>query len=467
MANIELIISNINNKTYEEIILRKFFQMVFISPNGKKLTLYTATIFGGMTKKLPEGSTTGPVAAYGGHNNCKLKFQFISGDSQIKSITSKNFTKELWTQISRMERVWGQCRKCETQEEVNDLFTSLYQIPFRLSMDPNWPIYHIYDTKKQNCECVVTNGDYEDLPDGSYTLAARKAAKQDCIEVMNWVKTEITLNKSILGKHITFKISLDSGENHTYYTPDFTWYFAPPSGYHVDKDSAVVKIGTSNERNLVQEVSDETTLHLKEWDVEEQIEDRIKSRVNVNSLIASDYSVLSKNGGIEADISITNPQQHGNKQFFWGLLVAFLLSFCSDMTRLDAYYRCLFEVCTCAENSCACRPLCNMLGFSLPVLVLMTYLSLMFDVKRCVPDKKRFIICFYAIKILGFLATALLLGYIFGAWLICPQFVHRFVTTCAMNNGIIWFLMICSAVFNAVYIFYCMVIRKKKVFNHL
>ena len=57
MPHIRLRIFNPNNVQYEKIILRKFFNMVFFSEDGKKLTIYTATVFGGMQngQEIKEG----------------------------------------------------------------------------------------------------------------------------------------------------------------------------------------------------------------------------------------------------------------------------------------------------------------------------------------------------------------------------------------------------------------------------
>lgn len=441
--------------------------MIFISPNGKKLTIYTATVFGGVKEKTGTSMMNVPCAKYGGSSNCCLKFSY-SSDKYIKEISFEDVTKKLWVQADRMSLVWGKCEKLETQDAVNQLFESQYGKCFSMDLDASLPVYYIHEDTKQNHTCFVVDGNYQKTPnEDSYTLTAKKGAKQDCIEVMNWIKTNITLSSSILNKHITFKILLENGKEHIYYTPDFTWYFAPPPSYHIDRDSAIVKVGNINERNLVQEVSSETTLHLKEWDNEEQINERTKSRVYVNGLIATNPCILSQNGGVEAGVSISNPQHHGNKQFFYGLLVAFLLSFCSDMTRLNNYYGCLKKVCTCELNQCRCAQMCSFLGFFLPILVLLTYLSLMFSVKRCVPDKKTYINSFRIIKILGFLGTTFLVCYIFAVWLIYPEIVHRFIPTCTWNLRVILSLFIVSASCNVVYIIYCVVIRGKGVFNYL
>ena len=44
MIHIRLKISNVNDVEYEKIVLRKFFNMVFFSEDGKKLIIYTATV---------------------------------------------------------------------------------------------------------------------------------------------------------------------------------------------------------------------------------------------------------------------------------------------------------------------------------------------------------------------------------------------------------------------------------------
>lgn len=470
MPYIRLKISNLNDSVYKGIILRKFFNMIFLSEDGKTLTIYTATVFGGMKTPVAQSETI-MKPSYDSQNDCSLKFEYESENCNVVSVCFEDLTQSLWNQPDCIEKVWGKYEKKTTQKEVEDLLKELYSGITginKLNMSANWPMYHIFEPGKIFHDFIATHGIYEDNSNNgiyAYTLRSNHGEHNDGIEYMNWIKTKIVLSEGILKKNVAFEILFEGTESTSYYTPDFTWYFAPAGGYRVDKDSAVVNIGNDQIRNLVQSVTDETTVRFKEWDNDEFIDERKKSRVVFKQVEKSIN--LAEREKISIHISINNPNQVGNKQFFMGLLVAFLLAFCADKTRMNDFYSCLKETCGCTEAECFCQQFCNFFSLMFPVALLTSYVSMIFKLKQCVPIRKgKIYYFFYVAKCGGIILSALLIAYAFGLWMIFPKWISGFVT-CKNNIIIIIGLLVSSLIFNFVYIIYCTLIRKKKVFDYL
>ena len=471
MPYIRLKISNLNDSVYKGIILRKFFNMVFISEDGKTLTIYTATVFGGMKEPIKSGESI-IKPSYDSRNDCSLKFEYEDENGNI-DVSFEDLTQSLWKQPDCIEKVWGKYEKKTTQKEVENLLKEIYpEITGinKLNMSADWPMYYINEPGKTYHEFIATHGIWEDNSNNgihAYTLRSNHGEHNDGIEYMNWVKTKITLPDSLLKKNTVFEIVFEGNKNTSYYTPDFTWYFAPAGGYRVDKDSAVVQIGDERIRNIVQSVTDETTVRFSEWDIDDLIDERKKSRVAFKQYTAENPLCLAEKGKVSINISINNPNQVGNKQFFMGLLVAFLLAFCADKTRMNDFYACLRENCGCPEGKCFCQQFCNFFSLMFPIVLLTSYVSIIFKLKQCVPIKKgKRYYFFYIAKIVGIALSVLLIVYTFGLWMIFPELMSGFVT-CRNNIFFIICLIVFSLVLNFAYIVYCTFIRKKKIFDYL
>ena len=50
-------IRNVTNGIKNTVMLRKFFQMVFVGNDRRSLHIYTATVLGGLPKHIDEGDT--------------------------------------------------------------------------------------------------------------------------------------------------------------------------------------------------------------------------------------------------------------------------------------------------------------------------------------------------------------------------------------------------------------------------
>lgn len=462
--DINLTISNMNNHEFNTILFRKFFNMVFIDPKGKILHIYTATIFTGAEQSNSQIECPVPKAST---KKCRLNFLYeVSGS---ESICFDNITDSLVAQNEHLSKVWYHCEELKSQTDISQKLDHLYSEKSTVpSMDQGKHFLFIHGpatagTAAGSHCCVASEGEFEHTSEeNNYSLYC---GEYFGVEAINWVKTTINMSDSVLNKNISFKVSFEGEDK--FYTPDFTWYFAPPANYVVDGNCTEVIVGGSSEKNGIASVAEKTTVDFKEWVNEEKINERNKSRIIcLKELIKGDLTYLS-NKTIQVDLTFVNPKKHANRQFFMGLIVAFALSYCSDKTRLNDYLACLKEYCTCPESMCDCAKLNNIQGVAFPILILLVFISLIFRGKTCLPttNLKRKIL--NILRYCGIITTILLLLYVFVIWLIIPNLVNQIGINCTINKIVIISLMFTGFIGNIIYISYCIVLRKRNVMDYL
>lgn len=512
-TTIGLNITNLNDTSYPYIIMRKFFNMVFVKPNGKELSIYTGTVFCGSDgKSLPpksdddansdvdsqaatDGKTdtsdqkeTFPQPSHTPDSGCTLAFSYAvcndTGESNkdaynlVKKISFEDLTDSYMKQTKWVAKVWGDVETLSTQEKIKEALQKLYPNHYQAIGGQNIPdVLEVGnalsikdDTKGDEHSCIACKGEYgvKATEKDQYTLTNDFDVG---VEAINWIKTTIKLKKSILDEDNKLRFVVHLGNADKYYTPDFTWYFAPPPNYVVDEDAATLKIGKKKEeRKKVVAVPDATTVYFDEWLKKEAIKERTKSRVAFSSIIKNDQD---KDGGpfalgnkkILITVSFKNPGKHGNWQFFIGLIVAFLLSFCSDKTRLADFLNICHDCMHIAEMppSSPCNLFVNSLGILLPLLIILSFFSHKYKRKRCVPEIRWFEWPICLSRWVGLATAVLLILYIFLGWLVCPKWISTYVDTCDLNQRCINFLLWPSLICNSVYIVYCRIIRKKKI----
>lgn len=484
---VTLKITNVNNSTYPTIIMRKFFNMVFMEPDGKTINIYTATIFGGAAKRVEDAEgnkKVDPESKNDKASQCNLKFSYEKG-KYIDKIDFYDLSKQYVVQTEQIKKVWKNVTNLSTQSDIKDALTSLYPDIYKTESDVKIPdkttlgtVIKIDDGSDgySSHACIAAVGKYTSDKTGepSYTLYTPTNSTIG-IEAINWIKTTIKLKNSILedNQKVEFVVQLD---DHTeYYTPDFTWYFAPPTSYIVDAESALLKIGKQNEEpNKVVRVADATTVLFNEWVKQELITERKKSRVSFGDITAKDpYSFSGKK--IRVILSFINPGKHGNLQFFIGLIVAFLLSFCSDKTRLNDFLQlCKTNICTAEKcvsiwgtSPCECDSFCNFIGIIFPFIIICAFFAICFSRKHCIPNAKGLEKLLAVAKIIGLSATVALMAYMYIGWLVVPQFISKLVTSCYSNQLIILVLLLISLVCNGIYTLYCWIFKKKNILDFL
>ncbi|MCI9141091.1 MAG: hypothetical protein HFH87_00545 [Lachnospiraceae bacterium] len=484
MDEIRLKISNPINMTYKKILLRKFFYMVFISADGKKLDVYIATVFGGITQDITELDKIYSSVQHDPQDACSLEFAFFTPENDgklIEKVSFTNLTDSFCQQPQWIGKVWGACESYTDQKSIAELLKKTYPSLYpsgkgeaNIDMNASPKIYYIKKGDKPSHICIADKGRYEDVSEPSrhryaYKLYNQnKGKKIDGLEIMNWIKADITLSSNILKEPVLFSVELEQGK---IITPDFTWYFAPPAGYVVSENSSV-RIGekgmAKEEKNAIQGVMDETTVLFSEWDKSPlSIKERKKSRVLFKAAPVKDIDNLSEDTVLAVALYMTSPQEPTNRQFWIGLIIAFLLSFCSDKTRINDYYSCLKLSCTCVENACFCEYVCNALSILSPILLLCTFFTFIMSPQKCFPpDAPKWTVCFKVCRICGFVFTALLMVYVFGLWFLVPVWLISFIS-CRLNIWILGLLFFLAAIANIVYLIYCLGKLKRKIFNCL
>ncbi len=482
---VTLKITNVNNSTYPTIIMRKFFNMVFMEPDGKTINIYTATIFGGAAKRVEDAEgnkKVDPEPKNDKASQCNLKFSYEKG-KYIDKIDFYDLSKQYVAQTEQIKKVWKNVTNLSTQEDLKNALISYYPSFYEKESDIKLPdiatlgsVVKIDDGldghSSHACIAAVGKCTIDKSAEPSYTLHIPTNFAIG-IEAVNWIKTTIKLKDSILedNQKVGFVVQLDNQSE--YYTPDFTWYFAPPTSYIVDAESALLKIGKqSEEQNKVTRVADATTVLFNEWVKQEYITERKKSRVSFGDITAKDpYSFSGKK--IHVILSFVNPGKHGNLQFFIGLIVAFLLSFCSDKTRLNDFLQlCKTNVCTAEKcvsiwgtSPCECSSFCNFIGIIFPFLIICAFFAICFSRKRCIPNAKGLERILGVAKIIGLVATIILMAYMYIGWLVVPQLIASLVTSCYSNQLIILVLLIISLVCNGAYTLYCWICKKKNILD--
>lgn len=520
---VKLKISNPNNSNYPVIILRKFFNMIFVDHNGKGLHIYTATVFSGAERSSPSGHTSPPTpgdlpvpkcreSRKNGKDtgNCSLKFEYeIEGKNRtgranntvplsckdIQDITNSLITEDPkekghFYQLKQLSSVWEKLEPLKTQNKAGEALDNLYPEYYQKLKDEHKEKI-LPDFKNQiafwtNEETVEKTHKFIAYPGvfsrsgNTYTLeAAETAAYTYGLEVVNWVKTTIELDSDILkpmdilGRQIDFVVEFEEGG--IFYTPDFTWYFAPPPNYIVD-DIASVDIGDKKGiLDIVTPVADRGTVQFHEWLVED-IMLRKKFRVLMKDHIRANPYILSGKK-VKVNLSFSNPKKHGNLQFLVGLLVSHLLGVCSDMGRLDRYRAACDDAGLCGPackifaqfQGCICENICNLLSILFPAAFILAFFAFCFRQNDCMPVKDRTRIGRMAIigRWIGLCATFFLALYINLGWLVIPGVMQGLVKTCVANQVIVFVAMLCSLVGNSFYTIYCWHFKKKNLVDFL
>ena len=454
--------------------------MLFIDANGRKLYAYIASVFGGVNEEVDE-----PEKAYVAIKNlpeaCTLEFDISSNSELIKKIDVTDHTASFFGQRKYIEEVWGESRKLTTQTEIYEalkaIYPDLYSSENEVAVDTtNHKFIQIKQKNQQSHQCVVTEGKFKRIAtsDASckYSLSCSTPGING-LEAMNWIKLEIDLKDNILEKPVRFSIEFSERTQGTVFTPDFTWYFAPPAGHIVSSDSSV-KVGSITDKNAIQRVSDETTVYFSEWtEPPESIDERIKSRIlfrSLSELEQGDLYNLSTQKKLSVSLHLDNPQGPSNRQFFLGLFIAFLLAFCSDKTRINDFYSCLNLSCSCAEAMCNCRTVCNAVTILAPFLLLLCFISKILPPKKAIPHsgKKHGIAAtfFTGIRLVGLVVTILLMIYVYGLWLLFPDIIRNYIN-CGLNQKILFFGAIVAFLTNAAYLIYCLCFLKRKIYNYI
>lgn len=501
IPTVTLKISNVNNSDYPTINLRKFFNMVFVDHKGKKFHIYTATVFGGAERvnlKKQEEHKNPPKPKAKRASRCSLQFEYVIQDNHghnaqnhVVSAKCEDLTKEfLSTQgempnRSEIEHVWGDVTTLGEQVDLKNALRTLYSDQYKDEDDANLelpdmakggPFLKIMGNNEEaSHQFIACPGQFSiGKTENRYTLTASEVVG---VEAINWVMTTIELDCDILkprnisDRKVDFVVQF--AQNGTFYTPDFTWYFAPPPNYVVE-DMTLVDIGKGkNLPNKVMPVADRTTVRFAEW-LKEGILERKKSRVLMSEFITADPYILNGNP-VKVNLSFNNPGKHGNSQFLVGLIVSHLLGFCSDIDRLSEYTTACANASLCQTDCiisavwghCICDSICNLLSIFFPVAFIFAFFAFCFRAQDCIPVDERTRIGKLAILLrwVGWVATAFLVMYIHVGWLVAPAVMSAIIRTCVTNQLIVAVSLIVSLIGTGFYTMYCWLVKKRNLID--
>lgn len=346
--NIIFTIKNVASESVDnDIIMRKFFQMVFVDNDRKGFNIYTATVLGAKDKT----------------SKLHIDFKFDikeDGNNKIIEITQEDITdgkNNFLDQINFIKRVWG--NECEilshNQSRLIDIFKSKSDNKDSIISESELflkdKLLYIDDSEKHgnDFKSIAICGDFESenfkrckskdeqlFESSTYSVFAPSKIKDleiiENIEIVNWVKTRIRFKYKINEPNIIYTIMNKLKCN----APDFTWYFSPRVNSFIKNDSSVVEIKGSKNNNSsfkVEPVPNKTTVNFKRWVNDEKITFRQKYRIP-NKHIFNDNCSFNEIDELNIYIDLSDEHSRANRQFILSLFISFALAFGIDSERL-------------------------------------------------------------------------------------------------------------------------------------
>lgn len=349
--NIIFTINNVASKSVDnDIIMRKFFQMVFVDNDRKGFNIYTATVLGAedKTSKL--------------HMDFKFDIK-EDGNNEIIEIAQEDITEgkgNFIDQIDFIKRVWGnECKILyHDQEGLSEILKGNNSIDLffnEVESLLNNKFLHIKDSAKQGngneFESIAICGGFESenfkrcknnnneqlFESSTYSITAPNIIKDlkyiENIEIVNWVKTRIRFKYKMNESNIAYTIK----KKLKCMSPDFTWYFSPRVNSFIKNDSSVVEIkGSKNINNSfkVEPVPNKTTVNFRRWVNDEKIAFRQKYRIP-NKHIFNDNCSFNEIDELNIYIDLSDEHSRANRQFILSLFISFALAFGIDKSRLE------------------------------------------------------------------------------------------------------------------------------------
>lgn len=283
---------NVTSESVNIVMLRKFFQMVFVGNDRKSLHIYTASVIGGLrdnnsdsnqTADLDKECTVALTSRASQLEKMKefcMSFDFIitgNDNNNVVSIENMDITEgedNFLSQIQFIKQVWGQ--ECEVlSNNQSRLKSRLKELLGEASISEDectaslahHKLLWIHDEKKRAegehsslaIRGAFDTNDYhfprqrkdrlkEGVREGTERAYYRIRVPMDKslfrgIELVNWVKTTICFRHKLNDSNFIFCIQKES-EHWKCIAPDFTWYFSPPVKSYIDNESSCVEVRT-------------------------------------------------------------------------------------------------------------------------------------------------------------------------------------------------------------------------------
>lgn len=326
MENVRLVLSAIKSDylKYGTVMFTKFFNMIFIGEDGQSLNIYTAVIFSARPEKniLPIDFYSTPRQSSDENTEFKIKLQYDG----VKCAKFSNLTDSFISQAEILKQIWGCCTIIE-EAQLSEIDKKTY-----ISKGLGKALCIANNNTSNGKGIVAIKSNFEILSEqNSYTLSAQTGNEH---EYISWIKAEIQLEKPIIGDRFSFRIDFNFDINNwTIYCPDYTWYICTPQVYSNEPNEMLVQFADKKVRkNMMQPLNDQSALNLQEWLFQENINKCRRCRL-LYAKQKEPQMTLKNSITIEMFIDYAY-DRHGNKQFFEGLIVAFLISYVADWTKL-------------------------------------------------------------------------------------------------------------------------------------
>ncbi len=386
--NITYGIQNSTSESVKNVILRKFFQMVFMSDDRKSLHIYSASVLGASNDDVAEDNKS-LISDLEQVKQFRMRFEFSVAaidNNEIVEIRHEDITSGehgFLNEIECIRKVWGD--KCKTivddqKSVVNCLqiltdgsvdkekASSLVQHPLlwieenKSGVDSSWykslSIQGVFDEAANLTDSVSKK---EVAERSAYTISVPRISQElpRGLELVNWVRTIIQFKYPVDSTDINYVIKKTAGGDvpYTIYSPDFTWYFAPPVKSFIESKNCLVEIKRgangqpdicncplqkqkrtfySNDKyqNSINPVPNKLTVNFHFWDKEENINARQKYRLSSRDILPTPQT-FADISEISIFLDMSDEHNRGNRQFILGLFISFALSFGIDSGRLE------------------------------------------------------------------------------------------------------------------------------------
>lgn len=388
---------NVTPRSAKTVMLRKFFQMVFVGTDRRSLHIYTATIIGasingyGANERQKEKNFCSKFSEV---PNFRMLFDIaIAGNetNAVEYIQHEDITdtpqKGMLSQLPYLRKVWGDSCKVIYNDQ-SALAQYFPKTPKKiLAKYSKQKVLYVHEDKPFYgwlLDCKAIPGKLEtgiDITDAEvikedYTkrdMYAIDVPQEDMplgMELVNWIRTTIQFKTDIDDKDFNYCIQnpisrrqpkIESADKKTnlkyeFLCPDFTWYFSPPIKTYIDTHNATVEIkrkqansectdcpcpkrGEVHAKNANDKYHDGIGPVPNKMTVEFDYwcEEKIKSRQKYR-FAAKDISLGAEDFDSVSEIMIcldmTDDHSRGNRQYMMGLFISFALGFGIDGTRL-------------------------------------------------------------------------------------------------------------------------------------
>lgn len=397
-------IRNVTSNLVNKIMLRKFFQMVFVGNDKKSLHIYTATIVGASNESITE-TKTNFISDLEQFKAFSMQFEFAVGSNdsnEIMSIHNENLTDSehgFLKEIECIRKVWGNKSRIISgnQGQILDKLKTIYdkedvdftddekRVTANLTKhDLLWTEQKKSNVPPQMLHSLAIEGEFQDVEvnkeqnarDGVFVRRAysirvpQNIELPKGVELVNWVRTTIDFKYGFDDTNLNYIIKNDCNKDeqsgNQIIAPDFTWYFSPVVKSFIDNRNCMIEIKRGNLvgenectcplqnqkrkfytndkfQNSIDAVPNKLTVNFFHWDNDEKINSRQKYRLAAKDVLPNPNSFEDVS---EISIFLDTADEHnrGNRQFILGVFISFALAFGIDSGRLKDIEFCFWKL---------------------------------------------------------------------------------------------------------------------------